>query len=136
MREQSPAISPKRARKYDFINPLVGHRLRILRHGKNISPSRTAKIIGKTIQQLDAIESGKESLTAESIYKLCVFFTIDAGYFFIDLAEINKNIPNREINTHQAKEVCRLFDSYLKLSNRETQKSLVLLVESVANSGR
>ncbi len=134
MREQSNKNPTRRVRKYDFINPLVGHRLRILRDEKEVSRSQAAKIIDITLKQLDAIESGREDLTAENIYKLCAYFNIDAGYFFIDCAEICRSNGKLQINAHQAKEVWQLLDSYLNLPNREMQKSLVRLAESIANS--
>ena len=128
-----PENEPKnRVRKYDFLNPLIGYRLRILRQEKDISRSRVAKQINKTSKQLAAIESGKEDLTAQNIYKLCSFFAVEANYFFIDLAEINNGNGELAINAHQAKELRRLFDSYLNLPNRDMQKSLVQLAESVA----
>ena len=124
----------KRVRKYDFINPLVGHRIRMLRNEKGISRSQVAKQIDKTLQQLDHLEGGQDNLTAEHIYKLCNFFSVEANYFFTDLAEINLDSSGIKINAHQAKELRRLFDSYLNLPNRDMQKSLVKLAESVAQS--
>ena len=125
MKEQSSKNSPKRIHKYDFINPLIGHRLKTLRLEKSISRSRAAKIIDKTLKQLDAIEYDQDGLTAEHIYKFCVFFKVDAGYFFVDLADIGESNDDLKINAHQAKEVRRLFGSYLNLPNRDMQKSLV-----------
>ena len=128
-----PENEPKnRVRKYDFLNPLIGHRIRMLRHEKDISRSRAAKQINKTSKQLAAIESGKDELTAQEIYILCSFFAVEANYFFIDLAEINNGNADLAINAHQAKELRRLFDSYLNLPSRDMQKSLVKLAESVA----
>ncbi len=137
MRESLVKSPPKRDQKYDFINPLIGHRLKLLRQEKDISRSRAAKVIGKTLQQLEAIESGQESLTSEYIYKFCMFFEIDAGYFFVDLADIGDigdMADALKINAHQAKEVRKLIDAYLNLPNREMQKSLVQLAESVAQA--
>ncbi len=139
MREQPtehlPGNEPKnRVRKYDFINPLIGHRIRMLRQEKDISRSRVAKHINKTSKQLAAIESGNDDLTAQEIYKLCSFFAVEASYFFIDLAEMNHGNGELAINAHQAKELGRLFDSYLNLPNRDMQKSLVQLAESVAQA--
>ena len=134
MSDGLPNNSSKRVRQYDFVNPLIGHRLKILRLEKKISRSRAAKIIGKTLKQLDALEDGRKSLTAENIYKLCNFFSVDAGYFFVDLTEIATNGGELKINAHQAKEVRRLIESYLDLPNRDMQKTLVQLAESVATS--
>jgi len=123
-----------RVHKYDFLNLLIGHRIRMLQHEKDIFHNRVAKQINKSSKQLEVIKSGNNDLTAQEIYKLCSFFSVEANYIFGDLAEINNGNGELVFNAHQAKELRRLFDSYLNLPNRDMQKSLVRLTESVAQA--
>ena len=62
--------------------------------------------------------------------------SVEANYIFDDLAEINNGNGELVFNAHQAKELRRLFDSYLNLPNRDMQKSLVRLTESVAQADK
>ena len=56
-------------------------RMRALREDKDITQAKIAKIINKSQQGYNHIETGRAELKIEDLIKLCDFYKVSADYF-------------------------------------------------------
>lgn len=68
-------------------------RMRNIREDRDFTQAQIGKIINKSQQGYNHIETGRAELKIEDLIKLCIFYDVSADYF-IGLSEI----PNHDKN--------------------------------------
>lgn len=85
------AVKPKG--RADPIDVYVGARLRKLRKGRGLSPAAVAGPIGVTFQQLLKYETGKNRISASTLYRLSLVLRVDIAAFFDGLPQPVQSDP-------------------------------------------
>lgn len=118
----------------DFASPVIGSRIQALRQSGDIDIRDIAKRLNLNKKQLMEVEEGALVADVRMLLLLCDIYSVDANYFFQDLNGISNDGKYTDLKPHQTKDLKRLFNAYLSLSDRMLQKSLVDLAESVGAS--
>ena len=118
----------------DFASPVIGSRIQALRQSGDIDIRDIAKRLNLNKKQLMEVEEGALVADVRMLLLLCDIYSVDANYFFQDLNGISNDGKYTDLKPHQTKDLKRLFNAYLCLSDRMLQKSLVDLAESVGAS--
>jgi transcriptional regulator with XRE-family HTH domain len=77
----------------DTVDCHVGARLRLLRKDRGLSQTALAARIGVTFQQLQKYESGRNRLSASTLYRLASALGVDVSAFFMGLPEPVRSDP-------------------------------------------
>ena len=77
----SSAVKQRR-RDGSQLTKLIGSRLRLLRLDRGMSIRQLEKLAFVSDTEIIHIEKGKVSPTADTLFKLCKAFQIDASFFF------------------------------------------------------
>lgn len=64
----------------EFDRKIFGERLRALRAEKNIGQNELAKVLNLSNASISYWETGKQSPTADAIFKIAQFFNVSADY--------------------------------------------------------
>lgn len=64
----------------EFDRKIFGERLRALRAEKNIGQNELAKVLNLSNASISYWETGKQSPTADAIFKIAQFFDVSADY--------------------------------------------------------
>ena len=119
-------------RKITEFDSIIGGNLKALRMRHNVTQQTLAKELDMTFQQIQKYEKGYNRMSASTLYKVAKFLNEPVDSFFYNDAEgqtgSNGNTPVFN------KEFFELFDLYCKISDRKTQKELVRLLKTLANS--
>ena len=64
----------------EFDRKIFGERLRMLRSEKNIGQNELARVLELSNASISYWETGKQSPTADAIFKIAKFFDVSADY--------------------------------------------------------
>ena len=90
----------------------VGRRIRQLRHAQKISSVKLADFLGKTYQQVQKYETGKNRISAGILYQVSRFLNCNVSNFFPDsqYSETETTLNNKKSTVRQFK---KLFNQLL-----------------------
>lgn len=114
----------------------VGKRLRELRNRLGMSQEALAKSSGITFQQVQKYERATNRISVSRIFEFAHTLKVPVSYFFdgiegeMGLAE--STTPFQHEDKSMEKEVRDLVNSYRRIENPETRKSVKTLVKAVA----
>ncbi len=77
----------------DTVDCHVGVQLRLLRKDRGLSQTALAARIGVTFQQLQKYESGRNRLSASTLYRLASALGVDVSAFFVGLPDPVRSDP-------------------------------------------
>jgi transcriptional regulator with XRE-family HTH domain len=118
----------------------IGRRIRIQRTLRNVTQTQLANAIGITFQQIQKYEHGTNRISAGKLLQIAHFLGVPIGVFFDGLEE-GKGGNAREAagaEYQQLKSLVasaegeRLYRAFSQIRKKETQMSLLRMVESLA----
>ena len=133
------------------IDAYVGHRLKARRLLLGMSMDKLASLMGLTFQQIQKYERGRNRISASRMWDFSKILGVDANFFFEDMPQDiadqsprsfvyvpnilddsdNNPLPTPLDRTNEAQELVR---NYFKIHNRNTARSIFLLLKSLATS--
>jgi transcriptional regulator with XRE-family HTH domain len=130
-----------RRRIIDF-DIAIGRRIRIQRTLRNITQTQLANAIGITFQQIQKYEHGTNRISAGKLLQIAHFLEVPVGTFFEGLEEEKNGKPFRGAGSEYQQlrsliasaEGERLYRAFSQIRKKETQMSLVRMVESLAEA--
>lgn len=96
-----------------YYNELIGERIKNLRNDKGLSREKFAEIAKLSPRFLSDIESGKKSMSIESLMKICLAFNVSADYIVFG-NDINLNSPLQQILYQIPSEYNNIIENILK----------------------
>jgi transcriptional regulator with XRE-family HTH domain len=120
----------------------IGRRIRIQRTLRNITQTQLANAIGITFQQIQKYEHGTNRISAGKLLQIAHFLDVPVGTFFDGLDEEKRSKPVGRID-HEYQQLRslitsaegeRLYRAFSQIRKKETQMSLVRMVESLADA--
>ena len=69
------------SRKTDGIDINIGINLREIRKSKNLTQTEVGKILNVTPHQIAKYETGKNRISASTLYRLACYYDVDIGVF-------------------------------------------------------
>ena len=110
----------------------VGRRIRERREAIGISQGRLGRYLGLTFSQVQKYEKGTNRIGSGRLYLLAEFLGVPVQYFFDDLGESRGTKSANGYAGGKTAELSILDNAFLSISDRDTRRSLLALVCSVA----
>jgi len=120
-------IEHKSKRKASEIDCLIGQNIRNIRLSQNISQEQLAKILGTSFQQIQKYESGKNRISASSLFRLAEFTNAPIDAFFYGAKDFDKK---KSLPPVIDKELFALFDLFQKIPDQNMQRQIKTLLKS------
>jgi transcriptional regulator with XRE-family HTH domain len=130
-----------RRRIIDF-DIAIGRRLRIQRTLRNVTQTQLADAIGITFQQIQKYEHGTNRISAGKLLQISHFLGVPIGVFFEGLEDTKSGKAHEAAGSEYQQlrslvasaEGERLYRAFSQIRKKETQLSLVRMVESLADA--
>jgi transcriptional regulator with XRE-family HTH domain len=123
----------------DIANKIVGQRILELREQAGADVSNIATALGLRVKALKAIENGEESADSALLHCLSGKFQVPVAFFFEGLpaagdgaAKPDPAAPPRQ--APRARELVKLLNIYASLPDKKLRKTIMELIESVAQA--
>lgn len=113
------------------IDMRVGQRIRQRREFLGMSQGRLGTHLGLTFSQVQKYEKGINRISAGRLYLLAEVLGMPVQYFFDDAAETATALP-ADVSSTRAADLAVLTDAFLTIQDRDTRRSLIALVCSLA----
>ena len=118
----------------------IGRRIRVQRTLRDATQTELAKAIGITFQQIQKYENGRNRVGAGRLYRIARFLGVPVTAFFDGLeADSSANSQSAATLAYQelltfviSPEGERLFRAFAQIRKKETQRSLLRMVESLS----
>jgi transcriptional regulator with XRE-family HTH domain len=128
-----------RRRIIDF-DIAIGRRIRIQRMLRNITQTQLANAIGITFQQIQKYEHGTNRISAGKLLQVAQYLGVPVSLFFdgLDEGSGRNSAPAAGPEYHQLKQFIaspeggRLYRAFAQIRKKETQMTLLRMVESLA----
>lgn len=108
----------------------IGKKVRALRDAQNMSQASLGDHLGVSFQQIQKYEKGMNRVTAARLQKIAAIFNVPLDHFYKPNGH-GDDVESLLINT--GPEAIRLLRAYSRISNIETQRRMVTLMESIAD---
>ena len=133
-------------------NPIdlyVGSRVRMRRSLLGMSQERLAAELGITFQQVQKYERGSNRIGASRLWDLAQVLGVNVDFFYQDIdantidksprkiyahPELSEDICEFDMDTLLRRDVTALLRSYTKISDAKLQKSVLDLIEALAET--
>ena len=133
-------------------NPIdlyVGSRVRMRRSLLGMSQERLAAELGVTFQQVQKYERGSNRIGASRLWDLAQVLGVSVDFFYQDIdtntidqsprkiyahPELSENISEFDMDTLLRRDVTALLRAYTKISDAKLQKSVLDLIEALAET--
>lgn len=120
----------------------IGRRIRIQRMLRNATQTELANAIGITFQQIQKYENGTNRVSAGKLFQIARFLRVPVTEFFDGLeAENSAGSDPAAVPAYQqllafvtSTEGERLYRAFAQIRKKETQRTLLRMVESLAES--
>lgn len=118
----------------------IGRRIRIQRTLRNVTQTQLANAIGITFQQVQKYEHGTNRISAGKLLQIAHFLVVPVSVFFEGL-EDDKNGRAQETAAAEYQQLKslvasaegeRLYRAFAQIRKKETQMTLIRMVESLA----
>jgi transcriptional regulator with XRE-family HTH domain len=110
----------------------VGRRIRMRRHELGISQTALGEAINLTFQQIQKYENGTNRVSAGRLHQISRFLRVPVSFFF---DELNLGGGGSEISAMlDSAYSLRLLKAFVKIKDREIQRSTVELVETIVDA--
>lgn len=108
----------------DFINKLVGEKLKQTRIAKNLKQDDIAKIIDATKGSVANYESGKQAIYISDLFKIALKLNVKNIQLFLPtIDEVKKESPEFKISTSDASDYEKeILGKIVKKSREEIEK--------------
>jgi transcriptional regulator with XRE-family HTH domain len=118
------------------VDKYVGSRLRFRRIASGISQDKLGEMVGVTYQQIQKYEKGINRMGSSRLYQFARILLVPISYFF-DGYESHEEIQDtiNEKNIDNA-EVTKLVKNFLKIKNKETRKSVIVIAKNAIVTGK
>jgi transcriptional regulator with XRE-family HTH domain len=118
----------------------IGRRIRIQRMLRNATQTELANAIGITFQQIQKYENGTNRVSAGKLFQIARFLRVPVTEFFDGLeAENSAGSDPAAVPAYQqllafvtSTEGERLYRAFAQIRKKETQRTLLRMVESLA----
>jgi transcriptional regulator with XRE-family HTH domain len=118
----------------------IGRRIRVQRMLRNTTQTELANAIGITFQQIQKYENGSNRVSAGKLHQVARFLDVPVTVFFDNL-ETESSAKSRSASTSAYQQLLtfvtspegeRLFRAFAQIRKKETQRSLLRMVESLS----
>lgn len=123
----------------DVADPVIGLRIRELREQAGADVGEIAGPLGLRVKALKAIESGEESADSALLHCLGGIFRVPVAFFFEGLPAAGDAAPRsnpaaQPRQAPRARELVKILNIYAGLPDKRLRKTLLELIESVAQA--
>lgn len=123
------------SKRSNDIDELVGRNIRIHRINRGISQTEFARAIGVTFQQVQKYEDGTNRVGSGRLFKIASFLSVAIPAFFEGAEHLagdcNGHSPVALLSEPYA---LRLVQAFCAIENVELRRSMVELVQGMANA--
>jgi transcriptional regulator with XRE-family HTH domain len=114
----------------------IARRVRALRLRRGLSQTALGSALGVTFQQVQKYESGSNRISAGRLYRIAQVLDAPIPFFFASPEEHRRDteLPPGDLESEflQTSSAMRLIRAYSRIADRDTQKRLLRLTESLA----
>lgn len=112
----------------------VGRRIRMRRHEIGISQIALGDALDLTFQQIQKYENGTNRVSAGRLQHIAKFLKVPISFFF---DELSPSIGGSDLSTMLSSAYSlRLLQAFVKISDRDIQRSTVELIETIADASQ
>jgi transcriptional regulator with XRE-family HTH domain len=115
----------------DRTDRLIGHRVRMRRLMLGMTQSQLAQVLGVTFQQFQKYEKGENRISASRIQLLARSLGVPVSFFFDPCGDKLTDDIASFLATHEG---LRLAKAFHRITGERIRRSIVLLVQKLANS--
>ena len=131
------------AKAPDLTDKHVGRRVRARRLMLGMSQEKLGKALGLSFQQVQKYEKGANRISASRLHQLAHILQVPPASFFEGAphVKLNRNVADAPpadflSNFPTAVEDVALVKAFLRIKNRKTRRSIVALVQGIADDER
>jgi transcriptional regulator with XRE-family HTH domain len=139
---ESKPLDRRRARRIIDFDIEIGHRIRVQRMLRSATQTELANAIGITFQQIQKYENGSNRVSAGKLYQIARFLGVAVTVFFEGL-ETGTSAGSGAANSPAYQQLLafvtsaegeRLYRAFAQIRKKETQRTLLRMVESLSSS--
>jgi transcriptional regulator with XRE-family HTH domain len=118
------------------VDVMVGKRVRLRRLQLSLSQTELGEKLGVAFQQVQKYEKGTNRVSCSRLYEMSQILEVPITYFFAETGDAGLEIAVAEqLDVPELKEGFRLMSAFRQIHNHAVRKSVVALVETVAENG-
>jgi transcriptional regulator with XRE-family HTH domain len=120
----------------------IGRRIRVQRTLRNATQTELATAIGITFQQVQKYENGTNRVSAGKLFQIARFLKVSVSVFFEGLETENSTSSDSSANPGYQQLLAfvtsaegeRLYRAFAQIRKKETQRTLLRMVESLSEA--